>query len=198
MPRLQLNGIPLAFIDIEASALEKGSFPIELGWAPAPSGESESLLIRPTDEWIAHGIWSGLSEAIHGISMIDLQTEGRTTPDAIARLEAALSGALVVSDAVEWDSYWLHRLYETVDRPCPIKLQPFDIVIMEFAVANGLDRGFVAQRIEEWSVLASEAAAHRAGADAADNFRHAVAILSNDLEADKLKTAHGLPRANPI
>jgi len=58
---------------------------------------------------------------------------------------------------------WLRRLFETASRPCPIKRQPFDRVVKEVALANGIDPELIAQRIEDWGLVTSEAAVHRAG-----------------------------------
>jgi len=175
---LRHQGLPVVIIDVEASALEQGSYPIEIGWAPGHAAEFESFLIRPTEEWVEGGIWSDLSEEIHGISKAELQTAGVSAPEAIARLEAGLAGSIVLSDAIEWDGYWLRRLFETANRPCPVKLQPFNRVVKEVALANGIDPELVAQRIEDWALVTSEAGVHRAGPDAADNYRQAIATMS--------------------
>lgn len=200
---MELYGIRVAFLDIEASALEDGSFPIEIGWAPGRAGEFESFLIRPTAEWAAAGVWSDLSEEIHGISKADLHADGVTTAEAIARLERALFGSIVLSDALEWDAYWLRRSFEAANRPCPIELQPFDRTVKAIAIANGNDPDITSQRIEEWALLASETAVHRAGPDAADNYRRAVAIISAgpgdsfDLEASEMRKRTAARKQTP-
>jgi len=120
------QGLPVVVTDVEASALEQGSYPIEMGWALGRASKFESFLIRPTEEWAKDGAWSDLSKEIHGISKAELQTVGISAPEAIARLEARLSGSIVSSDAIECDGYWLGRLFATANRPCPVKLQPFN------------------------------------------------------------------------
>ena len=52
----------IAILDVEASALGPGSFPIEVGVALI-RGPSEPIgvgakLIRPTTDWIETGVWS--------------------------------------------------------------------------------------------------------------------------------------------
>ena len=64
-----------AFLDFEASSLEKGGFPVEVGWV-LQDGAEEAHLIRPAPDWT---VWSEEAEAIHRLSR--------------ARLEAELAGA---------------------------------------------------------------------------------------------------------
>lgn len=52
--------------------------------------------------------------------------------------------------------------------------------VKEIALANGIDQAIAAQRIEDWAVLFSETAAHRAGPDAAESYGHALAIAASD------------------
>ena len=50
-----------AFLDFEASSLEKGGFPVEVGWV-LEDGTEEAHLIRPAPDWT---VWSAEAEAIH-------------------------------------------------------------------------------------------------------------------------------------
>ena len=43
-----------AFLDFEASSLEKGGFPVEVGWV-LEDGAEEAHLIRPAPDWT---VWS--------------------------------------------------------------------------------------------------------------------------------------------
>lgn len=81
--------------------MEESSYPIEIGWAP---GAFESLLIRPTKEWAKDGVWSDLSEEIHGIIKPELQSAGVSPSEAITRLEVWLSGSIVPSDVIGWEA----------------------------------------------------------------------------------------------
>lgn len=52
----------LAVLDLESSALDRGSYPIEVGVAiirPVPLPIlTWSTMIRPTETWLATGVWS--------------------------------------------------------------------------------------------------------------------------------------------
>ena len=61
----------LAFIDVEASGLNEGSFPIEIGWAVL-GGTAGGLLIRPDATWL-HDAWDKTAEEQ---DMLDLLLNG--------------------------------------------------------------------------------------------------------------------------
>ena len=95
-------------IDIEASGLGRGSYPIEVGVA-LPGGETHCMIIRPPDEW-QH--WDRDAEALHGISRDTLMNHG-SEPEVVARqLNRWLAEQVVYSDAWGNDSTWLALLYE--------------------------------------------------------------------------------------
>jgi hypothetical protein len=60
------------FMDLEASSLMPGGFPIEIAWVDE-TGHGESYLIRPADVWLDddrdHPNWSWQSEQVHGIRL---------------------------------------------------------------------------------------------------------------------------------
>lgn len=106
----------ILFVDLEASSLLAGSFPIEVAWVDH-DGLGESHLIRPADQWLDPDAgtpgWSPESECVHGISLATLMSEGAPVEQVAAR--AALltrRDAAVCSDAPEHDGYWLGRLFE--------------------------------------------------------------------------------------
>ena len=107
----------MVFLDLEASSLLPGSFPIEIGWV-LEDGTGESHLIRPADNWLdpARGNpgWSLDSERVHGISLSTLMDLGKPAEEVAALADAVLSSAQVLacSDAPGHDAYWLQRLYE--------------------------------------------------------------------------------------
>lgn len=101
------------FIDFEASSLEPDSYPIEVAWN-APDGSVESYLIRPAAGWTD---WSDYAELeIQHISGDMLSSEGRDAAWVAARMNEALAGRTVHSDAPEFDERWLRRLFEAGDR----------------------------------------------------------------------------------
>lgn len=62
----------IVFLDIEASSLDSGSFPIEIAWVDV-TGCGEAYLISPRFNWNG---WSAASEKLHGISRSMLDIEG--------------------------------------------------------------------------------------------------------------------------
>lgn len=98
-----------AFIDLEASGLSDKSWPIEVGWGFA-EGAPRTLLIRPHETW-RRSAWDPKAEDLHGVSIAELERDG-TEPKEVCRiLNAALDGVTVYSDALDWDGFWLYRLY---------------------------------------------------------------------------------------
>ena len=110
-PALRSFGKQLAFVDVEASGLTEDSFPIEVGWAIL-GGSSGSVLIRPAADW-SHDAWDELAEDQHGITWTKLNEEGVSPEDAAQQLNQILpAGTLALSDAFEWDGFWIERLFD--------------------------------------------------------------------------------------
>ena len=107
----------LIIVDVEASSLLPGGFPIEIGWV-LEDGVGESHLIKPADDWLdskrGHPGWSVESERIHGISLQTLLEDGEPVEAVARRAEAVLtpSTVLACSDAPSYDAAWLQRLFE--------------------------------------------------------------------------------------
>jgi len=101
-------------LDFEASALQLGSFPIEVGVA---IGNGEKIIqtfttfIQPRSEWVDHGVWSKQSETIHGIKATQL-ARGMPADEVCSALDRILCGAAVYVDGGYFDAYWLFRLYD--------------------------------------------------------------------------------------
>ena len=106
-----MDGLPdvlreMRFVDLEASGLHAGSYPIEVGWCGLDL-EPVSTLVRPLPEW-ERGGWDRNSEAVHGISRKDL--EGAPPAAEVGRMLArALEGRTVYSgapgfDAADWQA----------------------------------------------------------------------------------------------
>ena len=101
----------IAFIDLEASGLGSMSWPAEVGWC-FEGGKPEAHLIAPAPEW-SEEAWSKEAEALHGLSIDKLKKSGKPIRDICKKLNAALGEAQVYSDAPDWDSYWLYRLFSS-------------------------------------------------------------------------------------
>lgn len=98
----------LNFIDVEASGLGSGSYPIEVGVALA-DGSTHCTLVRPADDW-TH--WDKTAEELHGISRESLLVSGRAPIDVAMMLNEILAGQTVYSDAWGNDACWLARLFD--------------------------------------------------------------------------------------
>ncbi|ADM10020.1 hypothetical protein PB2503_09839 [Parvularcula bermudensis HTCC2503] len=109
MPEAQAQP-PIAFIDIEASGLGPHSWPIEVGWV-FETGDAHALLVKPADQWSMKA-WEKSAEALHRITPNRLITEGRDPLETALILNAAIGSATVYSDAPDYDSFWLFRLYD--------------------------------------------------------------------------------------
>jgi len=101
-------GSPL-FLDVEASGLHAGSYPIEVGWCGLDL-IATSFLIRPHVTWTEDD-WSVTSERVHGIARQQVIAEGIELAEAALRLNAACAGKDVISDSPSFDQGWLSRLF---------------------------------------------------------------------------------------
>lgn len=100
-------------LDIEASGLVEGSFPLEVAWIGVNHDEFDTFFIKPESHW-TH--WDEQAESIHGISKSLVSRTGIACYEAVSRLDANLAKREVLSDAPEWDGYWLDRLYDAVEK----------------------------------------------------------------------------------
>jgi hypothetical protein len=147
----------LAFIDIEAFGLTEDSYPIEVGWAVL-GGTSGALLVKPAPDW-SRDEWDDLAEAKHGISWDVLMQRGVPREQAVTRLNRELPvGTLVLTDAFEWDGYWLSQLFEP-----SAGAQSFQLGDYWRSLAMVADRGRFERARQSY---AHSARKHRAGDDA--------------------------------
>ena len=116
---------PPLFLDLEASSLASGSYPIEVGWS-LPDGGIESHLVSPAGvrDWTD---WSREAEGVHGISRAELLRDGRPPAWVCARLLESTAGQPVYSDAASYDRHWLARCFEAAGYPdLPIDVRDID------------------------------------------------------------------------
>ena len=106
----------LIYLDVEASGLIEG-FPIEVGWCSHDLRRGWTGLIRPTDNWLEHCVWSSESEDIHGLSKQALAQYGQDVGSVAERLNADLAGLDVLTDSPGTDGYWLRLLFTEADVP---------------------------------------------------------------------------------
>lgn len=95
-------------IDVEASGLGRGSYPIEVGVA-LPNGECFCAIICPDDDW-QH--WDSEAEKLHGITRPILLAHGRPIVEVAQLLNQWVDGRVAYSDGWGNDSSWLGLLFE--------------------------------------------------------------------------------------
>lgn len=119
------------FLDIGASSLLPGSFPIEIGlaWISDVEIGSGARLIKPALHWDMSS-WSPDSEAVHGISRQELDRKG-LPPEEVAQwlLDEVGRASVVVSDAPSYDQRWLDLLLATIGQRGAVRLIDFDALV---------------------------------------------------------------------
>jgi len=102
------------FVDFEASGPD--GWLIEVGWAELVESRiiTESHLIRPEPEW-DEAEWDEVAADVHGISLDQLQAEGKPAIVVANHVVATLRGRLLVSDAAPYDQAFLRRLLDLRD-----------------------------------------------------------------------------------
>lgn len=120
----------IAFVDFEASGLGALSWPVEVGWA-YDHGAEEAHLIRPCAEW-PMSAWDPAAGALHGLDVETLFRAGEPAGAVCDRMNEALEGVRLYSDAPAWDGYWLYRLFSAAGRRPRFQLQDF-AALMEAA-----------------------------------------------------------------
>ncbi|UTW13793.1 3'-5' exonuclease [Marinobacterium rhizophilum] len=115
-------------LDFEASGLGPRSYPIEVAWRDAASGEQDSFLIDPnTVPGWTH--WDEVAQGIHGLSREELHAQGIAASAACWRLNRALEGRTVYCDALEFDHFWLRRLYEAAQMRPMFRLKGLEVLL---------------------------------------------------------------------
>lgn len=105
-----MNSLPnLIFLDIEASSLGPDSYPIEVAWS-GTGGQSDSFLIEPVSNW---SDWDSFAElTVHRVSKAELSKSGIRVEQAAHRLNRCLRGQVVLVDSLNWDEFWINRLFD--------------------------------------------------------------------------------------
>ncbi len=114
-------------IDIEASGLGRGSYPIEVGLA-MPDGSSYCMIIRPEEDW-QH--WDASAEALHGISRELLLKHGRSPREVARELNSMLAEQVAYSDAWGNDSSWLGLLFDAAEVPQHFRVESLRSLLSE-------------------------------------------------------------------
>lgn len=148
----------IIFLDLEASSLDADSWPIEIGatWIDE-TGElvTWSSLIRPHYAWPATA-WSHESEAVHGIARADL-AHAPAAEDVALEAQFVIGSRLMISDAPEFDTRWLDRLFAAAGLARETPVFDFDAAEMRSFQGDALDALYTS--------LTRRRAPHRAGPD---------------------------------
>jgi DNA polymerase III epsilon subunit-like protein len=125
------------FLDVEASGLHAGSYPIEVGWCGLDL-VATSFLIRPHASWTEDD-WSVTSERVHGITRQQVIAEGVDLTEAAARLNATCAGKEIITDSPSFDQGWLSRLFREAGISQTFTLQDASALEAVAAEISGLD-----------------------------------------------------------
>lgn len=101
------------FIDIEASGLYLGSYPIEIGYG-ASKESITALLIDPSTvpDW-KH--WDQEAERVHGLSRKQLREQGLSPSLVAGVINNSLAGLTVYSNAPSFDWTWFMTLFDAAN-----------------------------------------------------------------------------------
>ncbi|WP_417222501.1 hypothetical protein [Amphritea sp.] len=110
----------LICLDLEASGLGPHSYPIEVAWKSV-TGESDNFLINP-DTVVGWDFWDEYAEELHNLCRSELREKGISAVAACERLNQQLQGQDVLSDAWEFDAFWLSRLFEAAEQTMGFRL----------------------------------------------------------------------------
>lgn len=102
----QKNFCP-TIIDIEASGLNRESYPIEVGLA-LTNGKHYCRLIKPDKDWT---YWDSKAEKVHGITRECLCKHGASSTEIALELNRLLENQTVYTDGWVVDQPWLIKLF---------------------------------------------------------------------------------------
>lgn len=114
-------------IDIEASGLGSGSYPIEIGLALEP-GNHYCRLVQPAESW---NHWDEQAESVHQISRDTLLKHGRPITEVARDMNRLLEGKFVYSDAWGLDNTWIIELFATAGIRQNFTVSPLEIILTE-------------------------------------------------------------------
>jgi len=119
-------------VDCEASGLHPESYPIQVAWLDLDSDDASSFYIRPHDTW-TH--WDYNAEDIHNLPQQFLRDVGLDVENAAAILSEMAKDTVILSDAPDFEWFWLNRLLEASDGYQDVELKVQTI----FAACDDMD-----------------------------------------------------------
>lgn len=115
-------------MDLEASGLGPRSYPIEVAWKCGATGECDSFLINPESAY-GWNDWDPIAAEIHNIPRDHLIKEGISVREACKRLNQFIGDRDVISDALEFDYFWIRRLFEAGMMKPTFKMKGIDHIL---------------------------------------------------------------------
>lgn len=133
----------IRFIDVEASGLHQGSFPLQFGWSGL-NLMPKSVLVRPTVAW-TQDLYDPLSFDIHGISYDDAMSSGHDVVEVAHLLNRELSGKVVATDSPGYDGGWIMELSVASNVPLAFKWSDFGQIFQSETLSPVFDRWCVSK-----------------------------------------------------
>jgi hypothetical protein len=128
----------IAFLDFEASSLDRHGTPIEVAWV-FEDGAEETHLIRPAPGWTD---WDHKAEAVHHIPPETLRNEGAGHEAVAGRMVEVLTGHALFASAPSWDGKWLSILLRSAGfSRHALRVRDSDEAFAEAIRSNHSDRG---------------------------------------------------------
>ena len=158
-------------MDLEASGLGAESYPIEVAWRCPATGRSDNFFINPDSvpQW---RYWDEFAEELHGLDRERLVVEGISAEAACDRLNESLGGETLISDALEFDSFWIQRLFKAIGKKPTFRIA-------------GLDELLSSEQLIQYRFIArSQFRRHRAMQDVEDLILAVEAVTSEQAESE--------------
>lgn len=121
------NHKTLNIIDVEASGLGKGSYPIEIGIV-LESGERYCSLILPEEDW-TH--WDEKAAQVHNISRKTLRLYGKPVDEVATELNTLFHRKTLYTDGWVVDKPWLTLLFHRAKKQMAFYVSPLEIMLSE-------------------------------------------------------------------
>jgi hypothetical protein len=128
---LRTMNVP-SIIDVEASGLGRGSYPVEVGYV-LDDGDSQCMLVRPEPGW---NHWNAAAEALHRIKRADLLEYGLPSAVVAGELNHRLCGRTLYTDAWGYDYSWLAILYDAARRAPTFRLESLHSLLTDSEIAR--------------------------------------------------------------
>jgi len=142
-------------IDIEASGLGRGSYPIEIGYITS-SNETGCTLIKPPGPWTE---WQLEAEKLHGISRALLRDQGKSVERVANWLNAQFKNTTVYSDGWVNDMCWVGVLFNEAEVYQSFKIESLLTLLSEEEKEHWTD-------IHDKTITEEALTRHRASTDA--------------------------------